>query len=124
MEPLVLALPPVYSRVIPFELDFHGVQGESYAVWTVESGTFELVALSARCTVPMDLNVCDSNPALPIGFLALTPGAYLPLLIGTGRVRSSSYTNSRLILLDPVGVVTRIKGIVYGYELTREGWYR
>lgn len=125
-EPLSLVLSPVYSRVIPFELTFSGAQGEAYAIWTVESGAFELAALSVRCDAPMDLNVCDSTPAIPIGFLQLLPGAYLPLLIGPGRIRSASYTGSRLILLDPVGGAApiRIKGIAYGYELTREGYYR
>jgi len=124
-EPLVLALPPIYSRIIPFELTFSGAQGEAYSVWVVESGAFELSALSVRCDVPMDLNVCDTSPGIPIGFLQLLPGSYLPLNLGTGRVRSASYTNSRLILMDPVGGATvRVKGIVYGYELTREGYYR
>ena len=124
MEPLVLALPPTYSRVVPFELTFSGVQGESFTIWTVESGAFELAALSIRGTVAMDLNICDTSQAIPVAFVAIELGRYVSPWLGTGRVRSGSYTGSRLILLDPVGVAGRVKGIVYGYELTREGYYR
>jgi hypothetical protein len=126
MEPLSLVLTPVYTRVIPFELTFSGVQGEGHVVWNVDSGAaFELAALTARCDVAMDLNVCDTHSALPIGFLQLLPGAYLPLDLGGGRVRSASYTGSRLVLVDPVGgAVVHVKGCAYGYELTREGRYK
>jgi hypothetical protein len=121
---LVLALPPVYSRIIPFELTFSGAQGENYVVWSVESGAFELAGFSIRGTVAMDLNICDTSPAIPIAFVAIELGRYVPISIGLGRIRSNAYTNSKLILLDPVGVASRVKGIAYGYELTREGYYR
>jgi hypothetical protein len=124
MEPLVLALSPVYSRVIPFELTFSGAQGESYVVWAVESGAFELAAFSIRGTVAMDLNICDTSPAIPIAFVAIELGRYVSPSLGLGRVRSNAYNGSKLILLDPVGVAGRVKGIAYGYEVTREGYYR
>ena len=121
----VFALQPAYSVMTPFELTFSGAQGENYIVWEIENAAFELAALVIRCSVAMDLNVCDSSPAIPIGFLQLVPGSYLPLHLGGGRVRSAAYSNSKLILLDPVGgAVVRVKGIAYGYEVMRDGFYR
>jgi hypothetical protein len=121
---LVMAMPPVYSNAIPFTFSFTGIRGENFSIWEPQNAAFELCALTIRGTVAMDLNVCDTTPAIPIGFVQIIPGSYIPLQIGWGRVRSSSFSQAKLILLDPVGVACTIKGIAYGFEMTREGLYR
>lgn len=123
MENLVLSLPLPYI-VTPFEFEFSGAQGENRVIWEPQNAVFELAGIIVRSMTPMDLNVCDSSPAIPIMFVQTLAGVYTSLFLGHGRVRSTNHVNPRLILMDPVGVQTLVKGMVYGYEFTRDGYYR
>jgi hypothetical protein len=117
-------LPLPYSVQAPFLIDFSGAKGETHTIWKPQNATFWLGALTIRGNVAADLNVCDSDPALPVGFISLSGSGYDELNIGVGLVKSTNTTNSRLLLMDPVGVVMSVKGVVYGYEVTPEGAVR
>ena len=119
-----LNAPIRYSRVITFLIDFTGQKGEAHIIWRPENAVFELAALTIRSNVAADLNVCDSDPAIPIGFISLDGLTYEPMNMGSGSIRSFNTTTPRLILMDPVGVVMAVKGVAYGYEVTPEGIYR
>jgi hypothetical protein len=122
-EQVVLALPLPYIAT-PFEFEFSGAQGENLAVWVPRNAVFEFAGIIVRSAVPMDMNVCDSHPGIPIMFLQTLAGVYTASWTIGGRVRSTNHVNPQLILMDPVGVQTLVKGVVYGYEFTRDGYYR
>jgi hypothetical protein len=122
-EKLVLSLPLPFIAT-PFEFEFSGAQGENRAVWVPDNAVFEFAGIIVRSFTAMDMNVCDSHPGIPICFVQTLAGVYTSQFLGIGRVRSTNHVNPRLILMDPVGVQTLVKGMVYGYEFTRDGYYR
>jgi len=113
-----------YSIAVPFLKTFTGVAGEAFTLWTPDNAYFELANVYARSTVAVELMFADGNAAAPIGFMVAPTATYERIDLGMAPYRSVSHTQAQLLLVDLNGVACVVRGVVYGWEVTRDGYYR
>jgi hypothetical protein len=113
-----------YTKAVPFSKTFSGAAAEFQTLWPVIGGFFELALLLAKSTAAGEYAVCDSDPSNVIGFIQFDGVNFSRLDLGLAGIRSNRLNNSKLVLLDPVGIVATVHGVAYGWEVTQEGNYR
>jgi hypothetical protein len=114
-----------YTRAVPFAFTSSGTAGAQYPLWNVQNGAFEwgeiLIRAAATAT---DFNVCDTTVDNICGMVVAETARYGVLSLDGLTWRSNSTSNANILLVDVNGVADTYKGILYMYEVTREGMYR
>lgn len=112
-----------FTKAIPFNIALP-VAGIFADLWTPVSATFELGAILCRCNVAaIDLDICDSTIENVIYRVIPPDTSYRFDLIMPG-VRSLNL-QGKVGVSNPAGTpATIFKGVLYGWEVTREGNYR
>jgi len=113
-----------FTKAIPFNKTLTGTPDEFVTLWVPVNAYFEVVHINIRATVAsVDLSICDTNPAAPFAFVMPSTTEYSAIDLTPGY-RSQNFSNVAVIISNPGNVACQIKGVIYGYEVTREGSYR
>lgn len=113
-----------YTKAIPFAQVYAGVANTLRPIWSPVGAYFELGLLLAKSTAAGEYAICDTNKDNIIGYIQFDGVNFSRLDLGLTGLRSNRVNNAILALLDPVGVAATIHGVVYGWEVTQEGYYR
>jgi hypothetical protein len=114
-----------YTKAIPFLETFTGVAGETFVLWTPVNAYFETAMIYVRSSAAdIELAYADSTQDNPFGFQIAPTTRYDQYDFGLAPYRSLSPTNTRMLITDINGVATVVRGVIYGWEVTPEGWYR
>jgi hypothetical protein len=113
-----------YGPAKVFVVTFSGAAGESHAIWTSNNAHWELGLLRIKGTAAADYALADTKPESIIGMVDVDGVTYRVMNMAVATLRSNSSINARLLLVDVVGVASTVKGVCYGWEVTREGFYR
>ena len=114
-----------YTKVVPFAVTFSGVVGEFTPIWLPQNAYFEVAFIRVKSsTVAAEVTFSDTDPSAALAFAIAVPTGYENVFLGLATYRSLQSSNPKLLLVDFQGVANTIKGTVYGWEVTREGFYR
>jgi hypothetical protein len=113
-----------YTKAIPFAKTFAGVAGESVELWLPQNAHFELAGGIVRGTVTLDAYLADTQAEVPFAYVQVPTTTYARIETGNGTYRSLTAHSPRLLLVNPGGVASTVKGVLYGWEVTPEGAYR
>ena len=113
-----------FTKAVPFNKTLPvGAVTDFVELWVPQNSYFELVWMYIKASAAADLNVCDTNIDAPFLFIQPSTTAYTPYDLSPGY-RSLNFASSKVILTNPGLIAGTIKGVIYGYEVTREGNYR
>jgi hypothetical protein len=114
-----------YTRPVVFSVTFTGAPGEAHPIWTPLGASFEVSAVLAKGTAPVELQIADTQTGATIGFIGLNGADFAVWAPGNlAGVRSNDNKGALLLLVDTVGVAGTVHGACYGWEVTKEGNYR
>lgn len=112
-----------FTKAVPFNKTLAGTE-RFVTLWTPVNAYFEVVHIVIRSSVAgVDLSFCDTNPDAPFAFVMPDTASYTEQDLTPGY-RSQNFSNVAVILVNPANTPCQIKGVIYGYEVTREGNYR
>lgn len=114
-----------YTKAIPFNRVLPGAD-DFIELWVPSNAMFELVTGVIRCdTAGIDISLCDSSKDNPFYFVMPPTTEYSPILLGPSGYRSlPNYGGAKLLLTNPTGTSGTVKGVLFGYEVTLDGYYR
>jgi len=113
-----------YSQRIPFAKTLTGTAGQQIPLWVPTNAFWELDILWLKSDGAVEVVLADTTPDNIIGWVACDGVNWSRFTFNNATVRSQGYSNTQLLLVDTVGVSCNIKGVVYGWELTPDGYYR
>lgn len=114
-----------YTKTIPFAVTL--TTTDAAKIWTPDNAYFEIGRILIRGSVgAIDLNWIDTDPANVIAFSMPDTLSYLPGMVdfSPASYRSINLASNFLGLVDPAATGATFKGVVMGWEVTREGNYR
>jgi hypothetical protein len=110
-----------FTKAVPFSVTIADALTE---LWSPTNAYFELSAMIVRSdTAGLDLALVDTTEAQPFLFFMPPTTIYQTFDISPGY-RSLLYSQARVQLWDPTVSGAVVKGVLYGWEVTQEGWYR
>jgi hypothetical protein len=114
-----------FTKAVPFQKTFPGLSGDEIVeLWVPQNSYFEVGVITIRADLAgVDLLLCDTVAANPFLFAMPPTGIYQTIDLAPGY-RSLSYNGARLVANDPAANGVTIKGVVYGWEVTSDGYYR
>lgn len=114
-----------FTKAVPFNKTFVGGADEVVNLWVPVNAYFEAAIILIRASIAgVDLALCDSTKENPFMFVMAPTTIYQTVDIQPGY-RSLSYNGARLVANDPAANAgLTIKGVIYGWEITQEGYYR
>jgi hypothetical protein len=111
-----------FTKAVPFNNILPGVN--PLALWAPQNAYFEVgVVLMRAGTVGVDIVLADSRAEQPFMFIMPPTDRYERVDISPGY-RSLMFQNASVVAWDPSGSNVQIKGVIYGWEVTPEGYYR
>jgi len=111
-----------FTKAIPFNRNLPSATG-IIDLWVPSGAFFEIAIVTIRCTVAgVDLTLADTTADNPFLFVMPDTTKYdqYPLYPGYRSLN----TTSKVVLANPAGTVAQVKGVLFGYEVTKEGHYR
>lgn len=110
-----------FTKAVPFN---NILGADPIPLWQPQNSYFEVSKIFLRGDIAgVDLVFADTQQQQPIAFMFTQTGVYVPYDIDPGY-RSLLYNNAQLIVWDPSNSGVQIKGVIYGWEVTPEGYYR
>jgi hypothetical protein len=114
-----------YTRAIPFAKTFTGAPGNAQEIWTVKNGFFVFAHGSIFSDVAGSLYYLSDTDASTIFAMVIGDTAVMtPIDVGQETYKSNSFAAPKILVVDPIGAVTTIQGVLYIWEVTQEGVYR
>lgn len=115
-----------YSKSVPFAFAFSGVAGETATLYVPNQAIYEFAGGVIKTDVAAaEFNLCDNIAANPFTFVIATNAAYTPIQIGQlATYRSNGPLGAKILLVDPTGVAQNVKGALFIFEVTADGYYR
>lgn len=110
------------ARII--NVTFAGTAGLFTTLWAPQNGYFEMGKLRIKGTAACAYAICDTRPDHIIGYIDTDGVTFAEFDPGMAAIRSLSYANARLLLVDLSGVAATLTGAVYGWEVSPAGFYR
>lgn len=115
-----------YTKAYPFSFSFTGVAGENTALWVPNNAFFELAGGTILGSAAAEFQLHDGNTNNPFAGVVTVTNTYVPVQLG-GQASYRSIGpagNCKLLLVDVAGVINNVRGFLYGWEVTPEGFYR
>ena len=114
-----------YTKVVPFAVTFTGVAGEFTEIWLPTNAYFEIAHIRIKVdTTAAELTFSDTDPSAVVNLVIAQTTGYEEVTFGISTYRSNISSNPKLLLMDFTGVANVAKGVVFGWEVTRDGYYR
>ena len=114
-----------FTKSIPFNVTFPGVGAvETAELWVPKNAYFELAAVVIRADAAgVDLTLVDTSPGASVLFVMPPTAEYQTINLNPGY-RSLLYNGARLLAVDENASGVTIKGNLFGWEVTPDGYYR
>jgi hypothetical protein len=115
-----------YTKVVPFSLTFAGaVANEAATLYAPQSAFFEFAGGVINSSATAEFALCDATRQNPFTLVIAGSGAYTPIQIGAlATYRSVGPTGAKLLLVAQGLVACTVKGVVWIWDVTTEGYYR
>jgi hypothetical protein len=114
-----------FTKSVPFNVLLPTDPTIVAPLWLPENAYFEVSIIVARSdTAGVDINFCDTTQHNPFLFAMLPTTTYQVIDISPGY-RSLQYMSAKLGVTNPAGTAAvNIKGIILGWEVNPDGYYR
>lgn len=110
-----------FTKAVPFN---NILGADPIPLWLPQNAYFEVAKIFVRASIAaVDLVFADTQAQQPIAFIMPPTGSYQGYDIDPGY-RSLLYNNAQLLVWDPSNSGVQIKGVIYGWEVTPDGYYR
>lgn len=114
-----------FTKAIPFSLALPVANTEEVRdLWVPQNAYFEIGLVTIRCSVAgVDLSLCDTNWQNPFLFVMAPTTEYQTISLIPGY-RSLLSSGAKVVVNNPALTVATIKGVLFGWEVTQDGYYR
>lgn len=112
-----------YTKAIPFNVTVNSAG--MFPLWTPQNSFFELNRMYIKSTIAnIDFAIVDTNITDICAMVIPSTALYTLVDLGPAGYRSILSSNSVLGIVDPTNAGATVKGVIYGWEVTKEGNYR
>lgn len=110
-----------FTKAVPF----NQILGPNpVSLWKPVNAYFEVAIVTIRSNLPLvDLVLLDTSTGQPFLFVMPPVDRYQHIDLSPGY-RSLMYSGAELFIWDPANTGAQVKGVVYGWEVTPDGYYR
>lgn len=110
-----------FTKAVPFN---QTMTADPLPIWTPVNSYFEVGKIIIRSSIAgVDLSICDTVVAQPFGF-AMPPTTIYQEIDYDPGYRSLLAQQAKVLLFDASASGTTVKGVILGWEVTPEGFYR
>lgn len=110
-----------FTKAVPFS---QTLGADPVPLWSPVNSYFEVGHIAIIGDTPaIDLSFCDSTVGQPFYFIMPSTTQYLSYDLSPGY-RSQLASQARLLVFDESNSGIEIKGVILGWEVTNQGYYR
>ncbi len=110
-----------FTKAVPFN---QILGADPVSLWKPINAYFEIAIVTIRSSIAnVDLILLDTSTGQPFLFMMPPTSEYQHIDMSPGY-RSLMYSGAELLIWDPANTGAQVKGVVYGWEVTPDGYYR